>query len=65
MFSFESATVCSASVYGISNVGVESRPPLKNEMKILRDCYLSFYDYEQCPPKEKSYISTFDAAVLL
>lgn len=36
MFSFESATVCSASVYGISNVGAESRPPLKNEMEILR-----------------------------
>ena len=32
--------------------------------KSLETDYLLFYDYEQCPPKEKSYISTFDAAVI-
>ena len=29
--------MCPASVFGISNIGAEWRPPLKNEMEILRD----------------------------
>ena len=29
--------MCSASVFGVSNIGAELRPPLKNEMEILRD----------------------------
>lgn len=46
-------------------LGLNQDPLWKMRWKSLETGYPAFYDYEQCPPKEKSYISTFDAAVLL